>query len=1109
MRPLQASLRVSGNSEPDAGRTVPAARTVGLLAALYVLLLLPIILTSRSTYQSSADLHAAIEVVGSLLGLAAGLSFVLRFYALGSRLLLFIGLAFLVNAAEDFVHGMLSFGRFADMVGVESRLLDQFIPVTDLTAQALLGVLLIAAPILSAKMTTREDRKHETVFYSVAATAIAVFGTILAFTAGFPSFIYPDQFIARPADLLAAMLLALAFVLYVRSYVQTRNRLFAWIALSLVFSIASQIIMASSIALYDAAFDLSHIYKLCAYLVPIVGFAIYQIEDTQRTRRAQRSAESALREIGCIHDALRQHSIISITDASGTITDVNDAFCAISGFGRDELIGQTHAMVNSGVHSDEFWVDVWSTIASGRPWRGEICNRRGDGSMYWVDSTIVPHRGADGRIEKFVSMHFDVTARKSNEDRLARAMHASKIGLWDYDLTNRTAEVTDTFLTMLGYEPGEFEVTPELWKELCHPQDYPIVRSSIDRHLAGETPIMKMEVRIRKKDGSWLWVREVGEVIERDAQGIPTRMLGLHIDIDESKRLDRALRSAIRIQVHDSESETLNQLCRAITDVFGVMFAGVSRIHETDGHGQATLVGGWCGGQAASMVQYDLRGTPCNEAVEREFCIFERDVCNQFPEDQLLADVNAESYAGLRLRDSQGRNIGVLMIVHDQHMRLGFDVQATMRLFGARAAAELERLDIENHLRDAKEHAEAASIAKSEFLANMSHEIRTPMTAIVGYTDVLSDSDEIRTEGGQAADALQAIRRNADHLLAVINDILDVSKVEAGKMTVERIPTNAAEIVDEVVSFMAPAARSKGISIDTDYRGSIPQQVSTDPTRLRQILINLVSNAVKFTDHGSVTVVVECEPDTRKMYFRVVDTGIGMTPQQRDTISQFNAFQQGDGSMTRRFGGTGLGLRICDALATRLGGGIEIHSEAGKGSIFTLSIETGDLTEAAERTEPIANATPAHAGETHAEATLAEPVPLPLTGRRILVAEDGPDNQRLFSYFLTKAGAEVEMVANGRLACERLVSDSPGEPVDLVLMDMQMPEMDGYEATRHLRRNRIAVPIIAVTAHAMEGDRERCLAAGCDDYLTKPVNRAEFIKACAAWAKKRDRRSAA
>jgi len=1106
VRKLPGTLSASAGATPSGERPVPAVRMVGLLAGLYVLLLLPILWTSGSTYRSTPDLHAAMEVVGSLLGLAAGLAFVLRFYAMGSRLLLFIGLAFLVNASEDFVHGMLSFRTFADVLDLEPRLIDHFIPITHVTAQAILGALLIVAPMLSAMMKATEDRRHETVFYSLAALAIAVFGTILAYTAGTPSFIYPDQFIARPADLLTAVLLGATFVVYVRFYLCTRNRLFAWIALSLVFSIASQIVAASSVALYDAAFDLSHIYKVCAYLVPIIGFSIYQIEDTQQTRKAQQSAELALREIGSIYDALRQHSIISITDHTGRITDVNDAFCTISGYQREDLVGQSHSVVNSGVHSKDFWSDLWTTIAAGRPWRGEICNRRGDGSLFWVDSVIVPHRGADGTIEKFVSMRFDITARKSNEDRLAQAMNASKIGLWDYDLVSRTATVSDTFLTTLGYEPGEVEVTPELWFELCHPQDYPIVRAAMDRHLAGETSIMKMEVRIRKKDGTWLWVREVGEIIERDASGNPTRMIGLHIDIDETKRLERALRSAIRIQVYESETETLNQLCRAIADVFGVMFAGVARIDIENEGATATLVGGWCGGEGVAMARYDMRGTPCWAAVEQEFCMFEQNVCNRFADDQMLADMRAESYAGLRLTDSQGRNLGVLMILHDQPMRQSFDVHATMKLFGARAAAELERLDIESRLREAKEHAEAASVAKSEFLANMSHEIRTPMTAIVGYADVLSDSQEACPKEGPAADALNAIRRNADHLLAVINDILDVSKVEAGKMTVEHIPVSPAEIVAEAVSSLASHAQAKGIDLSIDYRGPIPEVISTDPTRLRQILLNLIGNAVKFTDEGSVTVETDCDWAAQKMHFRVVDTGIGMTPRQRDAIAQFNAFHQADGSMTRRFGGTGLGLRISDALATRLGGGIEIESEAGRGSVFTLTIETGDLASTKKYLPNAATPPPASpaAGDPKTESTS-----LPLAGLRVLVAEDGPDNQRLFNHFLAKAGAEVEIVANGRLACERLLEPGGRPPIDLVLMDMQMPEMDGYEATRHLRRNRVSIPIVAVTAHAMDGDRERCVSAGCDEYLTKPVRRDEFISRCEHWGRKDPRRSAA
>jgi CheY-like chemotaxis protein len=412
-----------------------------------------------------------------------------------------------------------------------------------------------------------------------------------------------------------------------------------------------------------------------------------------------------------------------------------------------------------------------------------------------------------------------------------------------------------------------------------------------------------------------------------------------------------------------------------------------------------------------------------------------------------------------------------------------------------------QHMDIQRS-KEMLEQAEAASQAKSEFLANMSHEIRTPMTAILGYIDLLDTDGDLAVDREHSADALRTIRSNANHLLAIINDILDMSKIEAGQMQVELIDTDPAHIAEEVVSLVAARARGKGVDIRVRYDSPIPVLIRSDPTRLRQILLNLTGNAIKFTEVGHVTIHVACDAAAQKMRFRVVDSGIGMTPEQRDEIARFEPFAQADSSMTRKFGGTGLGLRISNALATMLGGGIEVDSLLGEGSSFTVTIATGDLqdvrlrdagTIAAGAARPEADAAPDAGPGPAAPAR-------PLEGLRILLAEDGLDNQRLLQFHLSKAGARVTIAENGRIAAEAIEGAGPDERPHVVLMDMQMPELDGYGATRRLRDGGYTLPILALTAHAMDGDREKCLAAGCDDFLTKPIDKSALIDACQAWA---------
>jgi PAS domain S-box-containing protein len=393
-----------------------------------------------------------------------------------------------------------------------------------------------------------------------------------------------------------------------------------------------------------------------------------------------------------------------------------------------------------------------------------------------------------------------------------------------------------------------------------------------------------------------------------------------------------------------------------------------------------------------------------------------------------------------------------------------------------------EARNAEDELRKLKAQAETASRSKSEFLANMSHEIRTPVTAMVGFADLMLDPGQTQSD---RMDGLQTIRRNAKHLLDVVNGILDLSKIEAGRMTVESISTELPPLLSDVMSIMRPRATEKGLELNLRFSGSVPRRIMTDPVRARQILINLVGNALKFTEHGKVEIVVSSDPEAHLLKFEVSDTGIGISPEQIPKL--FQPFSQADGSTTRRFGGTGLGLTISRRLAQMLGGDISVQSVPGAGSTFTVSIGgAGDALAAVCRPED-ALVMPHTGPDLSVE---------PIAGR-ILLAEDGRDNQRFISAMLGKAGAEVVVAENGRIAVEK----AGLQEFDLILMDMQMPELDGYAATALLRGRGFTRPIIALTAHAMADDRAKCIHAGCTDYLTKPVDRRLLIATVARFMK--------
>lgn len=408
-----------------------------------------------------------------------------------------------------------------------------------------------------------------------------------------------------------------------------------------------------------------------------------------------------------------------------------------------------------------------------------------------------------------------------------------------------------------------------------------------------------------------------------------------------------------------------------------------------------------------------------------------------------------------------------------------------------RLRAEVERRKaLYEELKVEKERAEAADVAKTRFLMNISHELRTPLAAVLGFVDVLLDDHAAEPSAVERTEALHAIRRAGQLLLGIVNDILDLSRLEAGRLSLERTRFSPLRCVDDVVLLLGAQARERGLRLSADVEGDVPESMQGDPTRLSQILVNLVGNAIKFTHEGSVTVELSTVRDggEPRIRFSVVDTGVGIAEEDLERL--FRPFEQVDGSASRRHGGAGLGLAISQRLGEALGGRLEVQSEPGRGSTFTLELPLGPL--------PGARGPGPSTGEA-ARSCRVEPSgaasELPRLSCRVLLAEDAPDSRRVLHHLLSRAGADVEAVENGRLAVESACeARGAGKPFDVVLMDMQMPVMDGYEATRELRRRGYRGPIVALTAHALEDDRRACLDAGCDAYETKPVDRRRLIE---------------
>ena len=445
----------------------------------------------------------------------------------------------------------------------------------------------------------------------------------------------------------------------------------------------------------------------------------------------------------------------------------------------------------------------------------------------------------------------------------------------------------------------------------------------------------------------------------------------------------------------------------------------------------------------------------------------------------------------LRLNET---TIGVMFIytqVYPSRNQTRIDM---LQNVGHLIAQAIKNDQIEHQVIEASKAAQASSIVKSEFLANMSHEIRTPLNGILGFTDMLLREDE-RTSEEDRTQWLGVIQSSGKHLLQLINNILDLSKVESGEIDLEMTPCDPMSILADLASVMRIHATDKMIDLTIKSDGRLPKSILTDQTRFRQILTNLVANAVKFTDQGSVTIRPSLQSDGQEgdgqeemtLVIEIIDTGTGIPPEKLETI--FDPFSQADNSITRRFGGTGLGLTISRQLADKLGGSLTVSSTPGVGSTFTMSLPIGKASEIEYQENFQSEALRGTHTRTSEQSTADR-----LNGH-VLLVDDGETNRQLIGVILQRAGAQVTTANNGQEGFDLAMDQA----FDLILMDMQMPIMDGYTASTRLRQQGITTPIIALTASAMISDRPRCLDAGCSDYLTKPVDIEELINYAAKW----------
>jgi PAS domain S-box-containing protein len=797
-------------------------------------------------------------------------------------------------------------------------------------------------------------------------------------------------------------------------------------------------------------------------------------DELQQNINALGTSQALLRtseeRMGLLVDNIKDYAIVML-DAEGKILSWNEGASGISGYKSEEIVGRhvstfyTEEDINKGV-------PVNNLLAANE--RGEMqtegWQKRKDGSLFWAHITITRLVDENKQMRGYVKITRDITeqmraetAIRQSRAQLAMSQQLAHIGSWELDLETKSLNWSDELYHIYGQANEEIKF--ERMFLLTHPADREFVMNTIldaiNKHSSFD-----FRRRIIRSDGAVRTLHSLGEVIFNES-GKPVKMIGADQDIterlheEEMEKLAMAATKSFNSVIIANSEGKIEWVNEGFTKLTGYTFEEVQNTH-----GQLLRRGGLTG-------------------LSREMGDYQQLLHDNKPvvyESKNYSKSGHEYWVITTLTPVIGHDGKIERIIAidsdiSERKKVEEDLILSNRIAehslkkGNKALADLLR---------AKKELEESMTVKEQFLAKMSHEIRTPMNAIIGLSDIMMES-ELTPE---QQECLDAIRLSSQNLLSIINDILDFSRLSSGKMDLEAIPFRPLEVLEGVQRTVGFTATQKGIELVIDADSpKLPEYVIGDSVRLRQILVNLVGNAIKFTEKGRITItekLLEEADGKATLQFIVSDTGIGIPADRLDTI--FDSFTQASNETTRKYGGSGLGLTIVKQLAELHNGSVSVESTLGQGSSFIVNLQY-----------TISDSS--HFVPVEQQRTLQE---TSLDGKRILLAEDNEMNQMLARRVFEKWNFDLEIAGNGKIAVDRLAK----EHFDLVLMDIQMPEMDGYTATQYIRNNlpkdKAGIPIIAMTAHAIVGEAEKCISIGMNDYISKPFNRNTlYEKICA------------